>query len=145
MGAGKTSVRIVLDTNVVLSALLFRRGQLVSLREYWTQGRFTPLIDKPCAEELLRVLRYPKFRLTPPEIEMLLGGYLPFTEAVTQVRSGHEDLPRCADLHDQKFLLLVHNGRADILVTGDRALLELAGRTPFEIMTPASFRGRAPK
>ncbi len=135
-------MRIVLDTNVVLSALLFQHGHLTWLRARWMQGFITPLIDKPCAEELLRVFAYPKFRLTPGEIETLLGGYLPFTETVIQTRSGHEDLPRCADSHDQKFLLLAHNGDAEILVTGDRALLELAGHTRFEIHTPAQFRER---
>lgn len=135
-------VRVVFDTNVVLSALLFRRGHLTWLRELWTRGTVTPLIDKACAEELLRVLSYPKFRLGPDEIEALLGDYLPYTETVETVRISADNLPRCRDPDDQKFLVLAQAGKAEAIVTGDEALLALAGKTRFLIMKPAELRTR---
>jgi predicted nucleic acid-binding protein len=102
-----------------------------------------PLIDKPCAEELLRVLAYPKFRLAPDDIQTLLGAYLPFTEAVGAASTKIvAELPHCSDPHDQKFLILAEMGKADALVTGDRALLALAGQTRFAIETPSTFRQR---
>lgn len=55
--------RVVLDSNVVLSALLFSRGRLAWIRAAWQGGRFVPLASKPTVEELIRVLGYPKFRL----------------------------------------------------------------------------------
>lgn len=135
-------MRVVLDTNVVLSALLFQRGHLAWLRGHWTHGLITPIVDKACADELLRVLTYPKFRLTASEIEVLLGYYLPFTQTVGKTKPRHAKLPSCTDPHDQKFLQLASIGNAKVLITGDRALLALAGQTRFSIETPAQFRRR---
>lgn len=101
-----------------------------------------PSIDKPCADELLRVLAYPKFRLTASEIEVLLGHYLPFTQTVEKTKAKRANLPLCTDPHDQKFLQLAYNGNARLLITGDHALLALAGGTRFSIETPAQFRRR---
>ncbi len=135
-------MRIVVDTNVVVSALVFERGRLGWLREAWTRGTVSPLIDTPCARELLRVLAYPKFRLSADEIQALLGGYLPYAITVDTDNYSGGRLPRCRDGHDQKFLMLAQAGHAEVLVTGDRALLELSGRTRFAIETPAQLRMR---
>jgi len=138
-------VRVVLDTNVVLSATLFEKGRVAWLRDAWTKGTVTPLVDRPCADELLRVLGYPKFKLTRDEIEALLGSYLPHAEIVETSSVNPGRLPRCRDPEDQKFLVLAQNGRAQVLVTGDQALLALAGQTRFTIETPAAFRERLKK
>ena len=138
-------MRVVLDTNVVVSAILFTKGHLTWLRKGWSNGRFLPLIDTSCAEELLRVLAYPKFRLTQDDIQTLLGTYLPFTEAVNTASARASRLPRCRDPHDQKFLVLAQEGKADVLVTGDQALLALARQTRFAIETPSIFRRRFEK
>ena len=135
-------MRVVLDTNIVVSAILFTKGHLTWLQDGWSNGRFLPLIDTPCAEELLRVLAYPKFHLTLDDIQTLIGAYLPFTEAVNAETSKP---PRCRDPHDQKFLVLAHAGEAGVLVTDDRALLALAGQTQFTIETPLEFRRRFEK
>ncbi|MBI1865056.1 MAG: putative toxin-antitoxin system toxin component, PIN family [Nitrospirae bacterium] len=141
MGPKGKRLRVVLDTNVVVSAVVFERGRLSWIRDAWTNGTIIPLIDKPTTEELLRVLAYPKFRLNVQEIEVLLGCLLPFAETVLVSRRTAE-LPRCRDPHDQKFLSLAQGGKADVLVTGDQDLLVLAGQTSFAIETPAAFRGR---
>lgn len=135
-------MRVVFDTNVVVSAILFTKGHLTWLRESWSRGKTLPLIDKPCAEELLRVLAYPKFRLTQDEIQTLLGSYLPYTETVHTASIKAIRLPLCRDLHDQKFLILAQVGKTNTLITGDRALLALAGQVRFQIETPAEFRRR---
>lgn len=63
---------MVLDTNVVLSALLFGSGRLSALRVHWQAARMLPLVSKATVQELLRVLAYPKFRLTAAERNELL-------------------------------------------------------------------------
>lgn len=138
-------MRVALDTNVVVSAVLFTKGHLTWLREGWSTGRFLPLIDTPCAEELLRVLAYPKFHLTQDDIQTILGTYLPFTEAISTTGAKTSGLPRCRDPHDQKFLILAHEGKADVLITGDQALLALAKQTRFAVETPSVFRHRFEK
>ncbi len=135
-------MRVVLDTNVVLSALVFEHGRLAALRQAWMQQRFIPLLDRPCTEELLRALHYPKFKLTPDEVEALLGDYLPYAETVDTSRAGSANLPTPADPTDRKFVRLAHIGKADVLVTGDHALLALSGKTRFAIEKPADFLRR---
>ena len=71
-------LRVVLDTNLVLSALVFPPGRVASLRELWQQQQFLPLVSQPTLAELIRALGYPKFRLTLAEQEELLADYLPF-------------------------------------------------------------------
>jgi putative PIN family toxin of toxin-antitoxin system len=134
-------VRVVLDTNVVVSAILFERGRLAWIREAWMIGRLRPLVDRPCLEELLRVLAYPKFELDEDEVRSLLGSYLPHVETVEHT-GRVRGLPRCRDRDDQKFLGLAARGRAEVLVSGDAALLDLAGRVAFAVERPAGLRER---
>jgi putative PIN family toxin of toxin-antitoxin system len=134
-------VLLVLDTNVVLSALLFEQGRLAWLRAAWQDGRCRPLVSHDTTAELVRVLGYPKFELTPEEVEELLGDYLPFAEIV-EVEGRPPAVPACADADDQKFLDLALAARADAIVTGDDHLLRLAGSCPVRILTPAEARIR---
>jgi putative PIN family toxin of toxin-antitoxin system len=129
--------RVVLDTNTVLSALLFVSGRLVTLRAAWQSGELRPLLCAQTVEELLRVLAYPKFSLTPEEREELLADYLPYGEVVTPWQNKPE-VPVCRDEKDQIFLDLAAVGAAHWLVTGDRDLLDLGGQVRFQIIAPAT-------
>ena len=68
--------RVVIDTNVVLSALVFGKGTTARLRAAWQGGHCLPLVSTATAQELVRVLAYPKFRLDPQEQQELLADYL---------------------------------------------------------------------
>lgn len=129
--------RVVLDTNTVLSALLFAQGRLVPLRAAWQSGALTPLLCAQTVEELLRVLAYPKFKLTSEEREELLADYLPFGEVVAPWRKS-PTIPACRDKHDRIFLELAAVGAAQWLVTGDQDLLSLSGKAKFQIIAPAT-------
>jgi uncharacterized protein len=117
-------LRVVIDTNLVLSALVFG-GSTAKLRLAWQDDRFTPLASKATVTELIRVLAYPKFKLTASEQEDLLADYLPFCDTVP-IPNVLPIIPDCRDLFDAPFLLLALVGRADYLVTGDRDFLCLA-------------------
>ena len=79
----KKIVRVVLDTNVLISALLFR-GELSRIVGLWKKGKIVPLISKETFEELRTVLEYPKFSLSRAEIESLIEPeILPFFEVVS--------------------------------------------------------------
>ena len=132
-------MRVVLDTNVVISALLFTGARLGEIRKAWLERHIIPLSDKPCTEELIRALSYPKFRLDERDIRILLGDYLPYAEVVDTARPAKRRIPRCRDPHDRKFLQLAYIGDSRALVTGDRDLLELRGQTLFDILRPAEF------
>ena len=63
------------------------------------------------------------------------------SRSVTHCPAGEAPaLPRCRDRDDQKFLELAARAQADVLVSKDKALLKLRGRTrlPFRILTPAA-------
>ena len=146
MGADhqEAALKVVLDTNTVVSATVFARGRLTWLRHLWQQEQIVPLVATTTAEEIVRVLAYPKFRLEPQEIRTLLEEYLPFTESVILPSRWPRGLAHCSDRHDDVFLHLASHGHAAVLVTGDRSLLGLARSTPFPIENPTSFRARFP-
>jgi len=137
MGARqKAVIRVVLDTNVVVSALLFQTtlSKIVTL---WQGGAFIPVISKDTFQELQTVLAYPKFSLTPDEIRSLLEGeILPFFEVIEAV----EDVKGvCTDPADDKFLACARAASADYLVSGDKALTELKQYKSVTIIKPADF------
>ena len=133
-----SSLRVVLDTNVLLSALLFHAGALFWLRNAWQTGDIHPLSSRETMAELIRVLSYPKFDLTGEEQEDLLADYLPWCETV--VVSKPPAIPRCRDTFDRPFLELALVAQADALITGDNYLLDLAQVFPVPILTPRGFR-----
>jgi len=135
-------VRVVLDTGVVVSALLFPSGRLPWLHESWLGGTINPIVSRITVDELIRVLAYPNFALTRDEIDSVLAAYLPFTESVTKRRKSAAALPICDDPADQEFLRLALDGHAKALLTGDDDLLRMRGQTPFDIVTPAELKER---
>ena len=142
--AGKTRVaRVVLDTNVVLSALVFGGGNAGRLRHAWQAGAFTPLASTATAQELVHVLAYPKFRLSAADRNELLADYLPYTTTV-RIPDPPPIVPACRDPFDVMFLELATVGKAKALVTGDRDLLALAGQTQFQVLTLDTFLSALP-
>lgn len=134
--AGHGFPRWVLDTNVVLSALIRPGGTAGRLRLAWQAALFVPLVSRPTAAELIRVLAYPKFKLTAEEQHDLLADYLPWTETF-RVAEPPPRTPACRDPHDVPFLQLALAASADALVTGDADLLVLAPVRKLAIITPA--------
>jgi putative PIN family toxin of toxin-antitoxin system len=120
-----TVVRVVLDTNVVLSALVFRGGAAGQVRQAWQSGLVLPLASTDTVQELVRVLAYPKFGLSHPEQDELLADYLPYAEIV-RIPQPPPTVPDCRDVLDLPFMHLAVVGKAQVLVTGDRDLLAIA-------------------
>jgi uncharacterized protein len=136
MGQKVNPIRVVIDTNVLLSGLLFG-GAPGRIRDLWVTGRLVPLLSRETFAEFIRVLAYPKFRLTPAEITIIVEGeLLPFAEVMdaTVDASG-----MCRDPHDDKFLSLAASGQADYLITGDQDLLVLRSFKKVSIVTVSEF------
>ena len=129
--------RVVIDTNILISALVFG-GKISRLRFAWQSCSFTPLVSKVTTTELIRVLAYPKFKLTPTEQEDLLSDYLLFCESVA-MPNVLPATPECRDPFDVPFLVLALVGEADYLVTGDRDLLVLKDDFSCPIVTADDF------
>ncbi|YAF95886.1 MAG: putative toxin-antitoxin system toxin component, PIN family [Nodularia sp. CChRGM 3473] len=130
-------LRVVIDTSIIVSALVFG-GRISMLRLAWQEDRFTLLVSKATTTELIRVLAYPKFHLTPTEQEDLLSDYILFCEGVA-MPDHLPVIPECRDPFDVPFLLLAVVGKADYLVTGDQDLLSLKDDFSCPIITAEDF------
>lgn len=132
------ALRVVLDTDILVSALVFRSGPPAEIRRAWIESRCLPLVSSETAAELVAVLGYPKFKLSPAERDELLGDLLPYCEVV-RVPGDDSDLPACRDPDDLMFLRLARAGRAAFLVSGDKDIPALAGQFAVPIVTAADF------
>lgn len=127
-------MRLVGDTNVLVSAVL-TDGTCRRLLGLASQGKLRWLLSPATSQELLAVLKRPRFKLAPGQAERVLThDVLPFADVVPAAPL--ELAFPCRDPHDDKFLACALQGQADFLVTGDKDLLQLAGRYPFKILSP---------
>ena len=137
MGEKKKKIRrVVLDTSVLISALLFK-GELSRLVVQWQMGVFIPVISKETFEELEAVLGYPKFRLSNEEKRLILREeILPFFE-VMEVRDKVTGI--CRDPADDKFISCAVSAGADFIVTGDKDLMAVRRYRSVKIVSASDF------
>jgi putative PIN family toxin of toxin-antitoxin system len=128
-------LRVVLDTNVVLSALIFNNAASQALREAWRGGRLIPCACTATVQELMRVLAYPKFRLSASAQHELLADFLPYVQVV-HMPDPPPAVPTCRDPHDEVFMQLALVANAEALVSGDKDLLALATNMALEHQCP---------
>jgi putative PIN family toxin of toxin-antitoxin system len=128
--------RVVLDTNIVLSGILFKTSSpmLAMVRAF---ERGTVLSSSATRNELREVVqrnkfdRYISLRQRIEDIEDVLEEMEPVT-----IR---EKLQVCIDPKDDKFLELAVNGNADVIITGDDHLLRLHPFRGIAIFKPADY------
>ncbi|MGW8303206.1 MAG: putative toxin-antitoxin system toxin component, PIN family [Desulfobacterales bacterium] len=127
------SVKVVVDTNVLVSALLFG-GIPAQLIPLWQRGKIKPLASKEIIDEYLRVFTYPKFKLTEEDVNFLLyHEILPHFEVI-DVESGPRIIKR--DPEDDKFIRCALAGKAKFIISGDQHLLALKSYQKIKILSP---------
>ncbi len=131
-------MRVVLDTNVLISALVFESLGAVWLRNLWQQGGIVPVVSKETVEELMRVMAYKKFALSESDQHDLLEDYLPYAETIATPKT-RARIPKCRDPNDEMFLRLAYAAKVDAIVTGDDELLALAGESRIPILSPSEL------
>ena len=132
-------MRAVVDTGVLVSALIRRQGTTGDVLRALRDGRFTVIYTTDTLVEVINVLgRAPfrtKYHIEPDDITALINLIRLRGELVTPRRR----VTVCRDYTDDKFLEAALAGGADCVVSGDAGLLSL---TPFEdipILRPAEF------
>ena len=131
--------KVIIDTNIVLSALLFS-GSVSALVEKWQSGKIHFLITRPILDEYIRALSYPKFELSEADVEYLIEEeILPYVTVLTRQKRHTFKLPKISDVDDEKFLEAAMMGRADYLVTGDKVLLQVKKIGITQIVTRSDF------
>ncbi|MBN2003833.1 MAG: putative toxin-antitoxin system toxin component, PIN family [Anaerolineae bacterium] len=135
-------MRVVIDTNVLVSALIRPNGRVGEVLRHLRQGDYTLLYAPALLEELVDVLTRPRIRdkygITEDDVKTTLALFLLRGEAVVP----EDTVTACRDPKDNKFLEVAVAGEANALVSGDEDLLVL---DPFEgipIITPAEFLHR---
>lgn len=131
-------MRVVVDTNVLISALLIETSLPARLIVLWREGRFDLLTSAEQLAELRRVTRYPKIR---ERLSPALAGRL-----INELRGLAESVPNLPpvtaspDPSDDYLLATVAAGHADFLVTGDKSgLLALKLYESARIITVREF------
>lgn len=131
-------MRVILDTNILVSALIRRDSIPGQILEAWFEDRFVLLVHPLLLEELRAVTRRPRIRalIRPSEAGRLINQIRALAEPVT-------DLPatrRSEDPADDFLLAMCEAGLADYLVTGDKSdLLALRHHDRSAIVTARAF------
>lgn len=134
-------LRVVLDTNVLVSLYVFTDSRFAPLRARIDSGEWQAVTNAACFGEFRRVLGYPMFALTQQQQADALAAYAASATHYDEAPpAAAVPLPRCKDRDDQKFLELARDSGATWLVTADKDLLRLARRDKlrglFRILTP---------
>ena len=123
-------MRAVLDPNILITALLSRRGTPAQLVSRWLAGEFELVASEALIAELERALAYPKLRtrISPDEaadfVAVLRSGAVLTSDPAQPER-------RSADSGDDYLIALAEQERA-VLVSGDQHLLALGEELPIE-------------
>ena len=132
-------MRVVVDTNILVRALIMPHGTVGPVLLRLRQGDYVLLYAHLLLEELVDVLNRPRIRqkygLTEQDIETVISLILLRGEAVVP----QEHILACRDPQDDKFLEVAVSGKADVLVTGDDDLLVLHPFAGIPILPPAAF------
>jgi len=127
-------VRLVLDTNILLSALLTRGTSPDLLYQAWRRGDFEVVSSAAQIEEVVRVLGYPHLRerVRGTEAAILVDGL----KNLATLAEYLPDIQVSRDADDDKILATALAGQADYLVSGDKDLLSLPETCGVKIVTP---------
>lgn len=130
-----SNLRVVLDTNVLLSGLAYPANIPGRIVAAWKQGALDVVLSRYILDETARSLpRMPPIRLSLDEIRNLVDSLIFMAEVVEPTALVEDALRDRADLAILGTLLAA---QADYLITGDKDLLALADRYP--MVTPAEF------
>ena len=135
-------VRVVLDTNVVVSAYLVPTGKPALILSLARQGKINICLSEDILGEIKRTLLRPKLqkihKATPQEIDRFLRA---FTEVVNLVPGTMEVDEVNADPDDNKVLACALEGEADFIVSGDHHLTDIVSFRGIPIVKPDAFLG----
>jgi len=135
-------MRAVIDTGVLVSALIRKQGTTGDVLRALRDGRFTVIYTTDIVVEIIDVLGRAKFRakynIEPDDITTLVNLIRVRGELVVP----NKKVTACRDPKDDKFLEAAIAAQADCIVSGDADLLDM---TPFQetpILRPAEFLAR---
>lgn len=129
----RRAVKIVLDTNVLISAIVFGgrpREILEMIKNKELSGVISPVLIAELEEILSKKIKYPKERILQVENKM---------KKILRVVRPDKSVKIVRDDDDNRVLEAAIEGRCEYVVTGDRDLLDLKSYGGVKILTPAEF------
>ena len=129
-------LRILLDTNVYISAILFK-GKPRQILQELVDERVTAFTSNEILKELEDTLSKPKFKLTNDFVQIVLTEIRDITKLIsTSPLKNYLDL---RDRNDYHILEAAFSAKIDYLITGDKDLLSLKKISEFKIVSPEEF------
>jgi uncharacterized protein len=134
-------LRVVIDTNVIVSGILSRSGAPAELLDAWRERRYLLLSSPAIIAEVQAVLKYPrireKYHLSDEEINLTMA----LLEHEALLLPGEANVAGSvpADPKDEMFLACALDGQADLIVSGDHHLLELGAFRDIPIINARQF------
>ena len=133
-------MRVVLDANVLVSAILSPRGTPAQILTAWRAEHFALVISEAILAELGRVFRYPKIARRHRWSEEQLQAFLDDLGHLAILTPGRLTLAVITeDPPDDRYLECAVEGEATYIVSGDRLLLRLGVYQGISILTPQAF------
>ena len=132
-------MRIVLDTNVLVSGFFFG-GVPGRILTAWRDGRVRLVLSAPILAEYREVGAALEARYGGSEFEAFAALLLVHAEVVDAPASLAE--PVCRDADDDKFLACAHAAAVPTVISGDKALLDVTGWRGIDVLTPRTFVDR---
>lgn len=133
-------LRVVLDTNVIISGVITDHGAPFQVLQRWRNSEFALITSEPILKEVERVLNYPKIkrkrRFTEENIRNvieLLRKYGIAAPADVTIEAVPEDPA------DDKFIVAAVEAEADYIVSGDRHLKDIGSYHGIGIISPDEF------
>lgn len=132
------SVKVVLDTNIVISASLGKEGNPAKIFELAIEGKLENFTSNALLEEVRGVFGREKISaiIAPENAKKFLGMYM---EISTLIHPKHEHKLVLADHSDNKIVDCAMEAKAEYIITGDEHLLLLKGYKGIQILSPKSF------
>ena len=131
-------MRIVVDTNVLMSGIFFG-GVPGRILAAWREGRFELAVSPDIADEYARVGERLAQRFAGVDVQVILDLIVRNAEVVPSTVLPE---PVCGDPDDDKFLACALAARADLIVSGDKKLLAVSGYEDVAVATPREFSDR---
>ena len=123
--------RVVLDTNVIVSALI-SNGKPRELLNLGIHGRFSLVVSEFILKEIETVMRRPKFNTSENETKRIVSAVMQSADMV-RVESNFQVIEN--DPSDNMILNTAYDGRADFIATGDKALLHVKNFKEIRILS----------
>jgi len=133
-------LKVVLDTNVIVSGVITDSGAPFDIIRRWRNGEFAIVVSEPILQEIDKVLHYPKIKNKRRLTDQNIGNVL------KQLRNYSINTPSDVNLEvvpedpaDDKFISVAVEAEADYIISGDRHLKDLNSYRGIRILSPNEF------